>query len=562
MGWVNPWGSNLIGELNLSLWKFSWLFSRPVEDRDWAQELGYDDAHVHPVYFQNGTRASGGLSRISPSGYAGWQAPSELPVGDTGLGLKYTASWRRGNHYLKFGIEHTRNLDVTYTENTPYAGGFDFYNGFSAGQIRRNETGSIVGATFGQPWADFMLGLPVGVGGNNLGLGTLYARYNQSHYNAFVNDDWKVGPNLTLNLGLRWEQPRPPSYEGSLDGSFATDYYLCAFDYSQARNRIDPVQMVPQGFDIPQWQGPTGLAVPFANLTRRSCYQARWRYFSPRVGLAWRLFGSNRTVLRLGGGLNYDQEFGHVKARALFPSLGRVGVSAVRGAETPSLFTGQRLDLPAQVNLNDYFVNYHSELEWEEGQVYSYSLSIQHEIFRATKLEIAYVGNQGRHIREISPFNVAMPEGYVAPLIDGSSVVLTSDPITAGPRPWIPGETVDRVWSGQRARRPYPQVIPNVMTRPHGNMYYNSLQARVERRFQDGVALNMGYTWSKAMALNFVEQWGQFGGATEYERHNLTGVTTPLGKQADCMTDSPATSAKTRSSWTSTPCVPVLISSG
>ena len=521
MGWVNPWGPNLVSELNLSLWKFPWLFSSPVEDRDWGRELGYDDAHLNPVYSQNGTRASGGLLGLAFSGYDGWRGASDWTVGDTGVGLKYTVSWRRGNHYLKFGIEHTRNLDVTSDEKVPYAGGFDFYNGRSAGQILRNDEGSIGGATFGQPWADFLLGLPAGVGGNNLGLGTRYARYNQSHYNAFVNDDWKVGPNLTLNLGLRWEQPRPPTYEGSLDGSFATDYYLCAFDYSQASNRIDPVQMVPQGFDISQWQGPTGLAVPFANSTGRSCYQTRWRYFSPRVGLAWRLFGSNRTVLRLGGGLNYDQEFGHVKARALFPALGRVGVNAVRGAETPSLFTGQRLELPAQVNLNDYFVNYHSELEWQEGQIYSYNLSIQHEIFRATKLEIGYVGNQERHIREISPFNVAMPEGYVAPLIDGSSVVLTSDPITAGPRPWIPSDTVDRVWSGQRARRPYPQVMPNVMTRPHGNMYYNSLQARVERRFQDGVALNMGYTWSKAMALNFVGQWGQFGGATEYERHNL-----------------------------------------
>ncbi len=52
-------------------------------------------------------------------------------------------------------------------------------------------------------------------------------------------------------------------------------------------------------------------------------------------------------------------------------------------------------------------------------------------------------------------------------------------------------------------------------------MYYNSLQAKLERRFQDGVALTMGYTWAKAMALNFSGGWGQWGGATEYERHNL-----------------------------------------
>ena len=120
----------------------------------------------------------------------------------------------------------------------------------------------------------------------------------------------------------------------------------------------------------------------------------------------------------------------------------------------------------------------------------------------------------------------ALPEGYVVPLIDGTLVPMTSDPITAGPRSWIPGDTEDRVWSGQRARRPYPQVVPNVMFRPLGNMYYNSLQAKLERRFHDGVALTMGYTWSKAMALNFSGSWGQWGGATEYERHTLKA---PMG---------------------------------
>ena len=131
------------------------------------------------------------------------------------------------------------------------------------------------------------------------------------------------------------------------------------------------------------------------------------------------------------------------------------------------------------------------------------------------------MGNQGRHIREYSPFNVAVPEGYVAPLIGGGTTALTSDSITAGPRPWIPGDTNDRSWSGQRARRPYPQVVPNVMLRPHGNMNYNSLQSKLERRFQDGLALSMGYTWSKAMALNYNGAWGNWFGSRDYERHSL-----------------------------------------
>ena len=101
---------------------------------------------------------------------------------------------------------------------------------------------------------------------------------------------------------------------------------------------------------------------------------------------------------------------------------------------------------------------------------------------------------------------------------------MTSDTITAGPREWIPAENrteTSRAWTGQLARRPYPQVIPNTMLRPHGSMNYNSLQTKLERRFSDGLALSMGYTWSKAMAMNYNGNWGDWSGSRDYERHAL-----------------------------------------
>ena len=521
VGWVNPMGSNLVTELNVSLWKFSWLTSRPLEAADWGSQLGFDDAHLHPVNYPDGSRGSGGLMWLRPEGYTDWQGTGHSPHGDWGIGLKYAASWRKGGHYFKFGIEHTRNLDVRLYFVSPYGGGIEIWDGFATGQITRDDGGDITGATFGESWADFMLGLPKLVQGNNLGNDGFFGHFNQSHYNGFLNDDWKLGPNLTLNLGLRWEQPRPPYYEGSPAGKFATDYYYCAKDFSRANGRIDPVQMMPRGFDIPQYQGPNGLALPLENLAGRGCYRARWSYFAPRFGLAWRMFGTNRTVLRFGAGLTYDQEFGVLRARTVNPAQGLFSIIPTRGTETPDLFTAQRLNLPTQAQQGELKTCYFSELDWEEGQVYSYNLSIQHELFQGTKLEVAYVGNQGRHIREVSAYNVALPEGYVVPLIGGGTTALTSDPITAGPRPWIAGDTNERSWSGQRARRPYPQLTPDPMLRPHGNTNYNSLQAKLERRFQDGLALSLGYTWSKAMALNYNGTWGDWTGSRDYERHAL-----------------------------------------
>ena len=520
IGWVNPIGSNLVTEFTASIWEFTWLISRPLEETNWPRELGYDDGDRWETRLLNGQRGGANMTGISPTGYAGWSGASESLLSDWGMGYKYTASWRRGDHYLKFGIEHTRNLDVNYHRVPAYGGGRDSYDGFATGQIIRDTDGSVAGATFGEGWADFMLGLPSTVGGNVLGLGVTTGHFNQSHYNWFVQDDWKVGPNLTMYMGLRWEQPLPPYYEGSADGKFKTDYYYCAKRYTPGE-RIDMVQTAPRGFDSDQWQGPTGVALPFENLDRRGCHEAVWGYFAPRLGFAWRMFGNNKTVLRMGAGLTYDQEFGILRARTMRPAIGQLSNITDRGFETPTVFTGQRINLPTQAQSNEYMTCYHSELEWEEGRVYSYNLSIQHELFQATKLEVAYVGNQGRHIREISPFGVAMPEGYVAPMIGGGSVQLTSDPITVGPRAWIPGDTADRTWSGQRARRVYPQAVINVMLRPHGNTNYNSLQVKLERRFQDGLAMSSGYTWSKAMALNYNGTWGDWSGSRAFERHTL-----------------------------------------
>ena len=521
IGWVNPIGSNLVTEYTQSIWKFTWLISSPIEDTNWPRVLGFDDGDRWEVYLPSGERGGANMPRMRPSGYTGYGGATQSPLADWGLSFKYTASWRRGDHYLKFGVEHTRNLDVHYYWIPPYAAGGDTFDGYATGQIARNDDGSIAGASFGEGWADMLLGTPSAVTGNVLGIGENTGHFNQSHYNLFVNDDWKVGPNLTMNIGLRWEQPRAPHYEGNTTGTFATDYYYCSYDYTKANGRIDPVEMMPKGFDIQLWQGTDGVAIPFQNLDRRGCYETKWRYFAPRFGFAWRMFGTNRTVMRFGAGLTYDQEFGILRARVMRPAVGQLSNISTRGMDTVTLISGKRIDLPTQKQSGEYRTCYFSELDWQEGQVYSYNLSIQHELFQGTKWELAYVGNQGRHIREISPFNVAMPEGYIVPLIGGGTAQVTSDEITAGPRAWIAGDTTPRSWSGQRARRPYPQVIPNTMLRPHGSMNYNSLQTKLERRFRDGLAVSMGYTWSKAMAMNYNGNWGDWSGSRDYERHAL-----------------------------------------
>ena len=522
IGWVNPIGSNLVTELNVSLWKFSWLIARhvPEDDQNWAELVGFDIAPLYVMQYDDGSRGPGGMPGVGITGYMSYGGGLEAPLSDTGIGAKYSASWRRGDHYLKLGFEHVRNLDVNFRWIPSFGGGSQAHDGYATGQTTRDpDTGEITGASFGDPWADFILGASSTANGNLQGIGGSFGHFNQSHYNAFIQDDWKVGPNLTLNLGLRWEQPRAPYYEGSPDGRFESDFYYCGIDYSGGR--FDPVQTMPQNFDIQTWAGD-GLAIPFRNLDRRGCYKTRWRYLAPRFGLAWRFLGNNRTVLRFGAALGYDQEFGILRARVMRPALANLSNVQKRG-DAPAISLGTFTDQPTQVETSEYWTCYFSDNTYEEGQVYSFNLGIQHELFPGTKLEVGYVGNQGRHIREISPHNHAQPLGRPIPLITGETIVMSNDEITysRGQTGAAFGALSEMRWSDQRARRPYPQVVPNTLHKSHGNMYYNSLQAKLERRFQDGIAVSAGWTWSKSMALNFAGIWGDWGGSRPYQRHAM-----------------------------------------
>ena len=187
----------------------------------------------------------------------------------------------------------------TKLRNIPQGSSSDSFDGYTTGQITRDGSGNVNGATFGQPFADFLLGGVATASGNILGeivgTGTLGGMDVLSFYNMFVNDDWKISQNVTLNLGLRSEIPLPPTW--------LFDNAICYFDVSGGRN--NPLEVVPKGFpiDAPYITGGdrSVSVIPFVERSGRTCLPAHYGDFAPRLGLAWRMFGDNRTVLRSSG---------------------------------------------------------------------------------------------------------------------------------------------------------------------------------------------------------------------------------------------------------------------
>ncbi len=158
--------------------------------------------HVTP-YFENRENVSGqaGISGndqdamnwgpptlVFSSGIAGLSdAQSSFDRNQTS-GLSYSMLWNRGAHNVMFGGDFHRR-EFNYLSQQDPRGTFTF-----------------TGAASGSDFADFLLGIP---DASSLAFGNADKYFRESVYDAYITDDWRIGPELTLNAGLRWEYGAP-----------------------------------------------------------------------------------------------------------------------------------------------------------------------------------------------------------------------------------------------------------------------------------------------------------------------------------------------------------------
>ena len=222
------------------------------------------------------------ITIISPFyGFAEWGFPVKLV--QNSYELLGNVAISHGRHTIKTGF-----LGRTQTSGHPLDGGSP-------------ETMINNGAYSGNGVADYLLGLPF-TARNKLSWVPRLQKY--SDYNAFIQDDWKVTPSLTVNLGLRYELHDQPTEEHDRFSSFDPSLGKIVV----AGDGIDT--NFTQPLTLNAW-APLLISASDTNLPQHTLSYGHHKDFSPRVGIAWRPFrNSNKTVVRGGYGIFYLVEDG------------------------------------------------------------------------------------------------------------------------------------------------------------------------------------------------------------------------------------------------------------
>lgn len=362
----------------------------------------------------------------------------DLQVGNPALLRTQTITLGAG--VSKLGTKHSLRTggDLSWNQrnnNTdPNARGTFEFTGFATSAFTAG--GKPVAAT-GYDFADFLLGLPYGTS-RRYGSSDNYL--GNKSVNFFVQDNWRARPNLTLNIGLRYEYIQP-LYE--------------KYDHMVSLDAGPGFQQVAQVFP--------GRSGPYTGAFPRSLLFSDKNNFAPRIGVAWKPTPGSRMVVRAGYGILYNP--------SVYPYIAGQLVGQPPFAVTQTLLTTLADPLTLQAGFpadpsvtirNSYAIDPHYRI----GYVQQWNLNVQMPLLKVYVVEAGYLGSKGTRLDLLRAPNRA-PSGV------------------------SPGATEGSLAIGNAGYFLYQQS--------GANSVLHSLRLRVARRLANGFRIENSYTLSKSI---------------------------------------------------------------
>ncbi|HMD86029.1 MAG TPA: TonB-dependent receptor [Terriglobia bacterium] len=456
----------------------------------------------HPI---NGTPIQNANYPLFPQMYiAGYTAPSQTgnPFLTTSLQELASVSMIRGKHSMKAGFE--LNHMHGYTDGL-FTSIFDYSN------LQTADPNPADTAATGSSLASFLLGIPSG-GTRNVGITAAYVANTIEA--VYFQDDIKLKPNLTVNLGLRYEYDQWPQ---EVHG------HLSEFDFASGKF---------------VWAGKNPLLGVGPNISDPSLMAPDYKDFAPRVGLSYGW--GDKTTIRAGYGIFYSSNYywEGQGARGTWPYAIADTLGGLNGPSVPQTITNTETMYPtynfptlgtpadAQHTMGRYNRTPYSE-QWNIG--------VQRQLAHNLMLEVEYVGDGGRHMSLFTNVNDPLP-----------------GPGTVGQpghfRPYQYADALMGTYPTSGGFGADSQMANEVSSS------YNALQVKLDKKFSNGLQFLLSYAYghyidiggsgfSQSSAPQNDQNFGaDRGNGTFDERHIFTGswvYDLPAGKGRQFLNSAP-----------------------
>lgn len=339
-------------------------------------------------------------------------------------GFSASLLWNHGLHNITFGGDFRRQEFNVLSQQDP-RGSFTFTGTATQGAA----SGS------GSDFADFLLGIP---DASSIAFGNADKYFRESVYDAYVDDDFRLRPNFTVNAGMRWEYGAP-----------ITELYnrLVNLDIASGFSAAAPVL----GNNLFGPVGPlTGEKYP------NSLVRPEWTGFEPRVGIAWRPIAGSSLVVRAGYGIYDNTSVYHTIALQMAQQAPlSKSVTAQNSLACPLTLANGFSACPA-VAADPFAI----DPNFQVGYVQSWDVELQRDLPGSMQLTATYLGTKGtRGLQEYLPNTYPPGATNLCPACPSGFTYFASN----------------------------------------GNSTREAAQIQLRRRLESGFTATLQYTFSKAM---------------------------------------------------------------